>query len=392
MSRFGDGFFNVGVLWLLFAHTHSVMALGVLWAAYMFVGGVLQASLSALVDRLDRRSLAVWLNVAQGTLVAGVPALATQGAFRTWELYPLFVLVGLVARPLHAAVGAMLPGLVRPGDRHRANAVLAGITETMAITGPIVGGVVIARWGSQAGLAVDAASFLMAAGVLAGLPRMSASGAHPVVRYRTAMTEGMRRLWTVGELRLLTALLVVEEFTDSTYAVLAVPLVVTVLHHRAPSLGLLEGSLSAGLVLGSVMSRRLSGARCLGGRWFLAGGFSAAYAVLVLVPHLYWRMLLQVAAGTMLAIVTIESRLRLQHLVPPDALGSVLMWQEGLSRGGAKTVGSVLVALTAVAVSIPGAFVVVGGVGALLSVPPALALTRLDSPRELMDDDVPTEI
>jgi preprotein translocase subunit SecG len=174
------------------------------------------------------------------------------------------------------------------------------------------------------------------------------------------------------------ALAVVAEFTDSAYAVLSVPLVILVLHQTPAGLGLLEGALSAGMVIGSGVVRHIPRNILISTRWWTVGFFCALYAILTTVPSLSWMIPIQGAAGVTLAIFQVESQTRLQALVDGDVLGTLLMWQEGLSRGGAKSLGSIGVALLAVQAGIPGAFVLFGILGALVSLWPALGLRRLD--------------
>ena len=375
-SRFGSGFFNISVTWLLYERTHSVILLGALWGSYMAVGGLFQVGVTRY--RLERRRPMVWLAVAAGIVLLAPSLAASLEIFRVWELWPVFVLVGLVIRPLNAGVQSLVPNYVEPDLRRSANALLVGATEAAAVVGPVVAGIVIARGGALSGLEIDAVGVLTTAVILATLPRVPQPAIGLGPGHAAIIAAGARRIWRHRVVRRVVALAVVAEFTDSAYAVLSVPLVILVLHQTPAGLGLLEGALSAGMVIGSGVVRYIPRTILISTRWWTVGFFCLLYAILTTVPSLSWMIPIQGAAGVTLAIFQVESQTRLQALVDGDFLGTLLMWQEGLSRGGAKSLGSIGVALLAVQAGIPGAFVLFGILGALVSLWPALGLRRMD--------------
>ncbi len=83
INRFGDGFFTIGISWLIYSATGSVLPLGILWGSYMMVAGALQTVTAPLVDRLDRRALTVGLNLVRAAVVAAPVALAAVHRFST---------------------------------------------------------------------------------------------------------------------------------------------------------------------------------------------------------------------------------------------------------------------------------------------------------------------
>ena len=376
VTRFGSGFFSISITWLLYERTHSLFVLGALWGSYMALGGLFQVVVTPY--RLERPRPMVWLAVAAGILLLAPSLAASMAMFRVWELCPVFVAVGLVARPLNAGVLSLVPAFVEPNHRHRANAILVAVTEAAAVVGPVVAGIVIGRGGSLLGLEIDAVGFLTTALLLATLPRMPQPTIGLRVGHLAAMAKGVRRLWSHRRVRWLVSLAVVAEFTDSAYAVLSVPLVILVLHQTPAGLGLLEGALSAGLVVGSGVVRHTPRNILTYWRWWTVACFCSLYAILTTVPSLSWMILIQVTAGVTLAIFQVESQTALQTLAEGDSLGNLLMWQEGVSRGGAKSLGSMGVALLAIQAGLPGAFVVFGILGTLLSLYPALGLRRQD--------------
>ncbi len=366
VNRFGDGFFSIGVTWLIFTHTHSVVLLGVLWGAYLLLVAVLTSVLGPLVDRWARQRLLLGINGVQAILVLIPPFLWLLGAFRLWELYPAFLLVGLVAIPAGPAVSAMLPGLAGGEALDAANARLAGATEAMYLVGPAVGGVFLAYFGALSGLVVDGASFVAAGLLVASLPQAGAVAARVVERYAAAIRDGFALLWRDMRLLRLAALSVLVSFTDAAFIVLSVPLVRLVLHGTTASVGFLEGSLSAGVLVGAWLVRR----RTLGAwprvRQGLVVLFCVATALIGVVPLLAWALMTQVVAGVADGVFQVEWEVAFQQGVPDAQRGRAFMGQRAAARV-ASAVGAVMAAGLAAIAGVSAAFLALGLCGAVLA-------------------------
>jgi MFS family permease len=376
VSRFGDGFFSIGVMWLIFTHTHSILVLGVLSGSYMLLMAVLTAVIAPLVDRLERRALTATVNVVSALIVLVPPALALVGMYHLWELYPAFFLVGAVSSPNGSAVSAMVPGLVGTDDLHAANARIQGTTEAMYLVGPAVGGVFLAYFGALSGLVVDGATFLVAAALLASLPRVARSAAASVERYWDSLRLGAQVLWQESRLRRLAALSILVAFTDAAFIVLSVPLVRVTLHGTTAGVGFLEGSLSAGFIVGAILVRRRTLQAWPWLRLGLVVLFCLSTAAIGLVPLLVWALGTQAVAGVAVAVFDVEWQAAFQLGVDDERLGRAFMWQRAAARV-AGAVGAVVVALLAVALGVAAAFLVLGVVGAVLAVG---ILRRLNTP------------
>jgi len=377
INRFGDGFFSIGVTWLIYTSTHSVTLLGFLWAAYFLLVAGLTSVLAPVVDRFERRLLAAVLNLLQAIVVFAPLLLAILGWFHLWELYPTFLLLGLVGIPSGSAVSALVPALTAPENLVAANAELYGATQAMYLVGPAVGGMFLAVFGPLSGLAVDGGTFLVAAALLLTLPR---SEGHILARrepYWATFRSGARLLWRQARLRLLASLSIIVSATDVAFVVLSVPLVVSVLHGTTAGVGFLEGSLSAGFLLGAWWVRRGALRHWPMARWALVIVFCVATGVIALIPLLLWALLTQVVAGVASAVFQVEWDAAFQSGVPSEELGRVLMWQRGAARL-ASVAAAVLLALVAARVGVPMAFLALGILGAGIAVWVLANLARWD--------------
>ena len=366
ITRFGDGFFSIGVTWLIYVQTHSVLLLGGLWGAYLLLVAGVTSVLGPIVDRRERRGLLVSISVVQAVLVLMPPALTLVHAFQLWELYPTFLLVGLVRIPAGSATSAMVPGLAGDEPLPAANARLAGATEAMYLVGPAVGGVFLAYFGALSGLVVNGATFAAAALLLASLPRASAPAPAAAERYRSAVWVGFQVLWRDGRLRRLAGLAILVSFTDAAFIVLSVPLVRTLLHGTTAGVGFLEGSLSAGVLVGAWLVRRQTLGAWPRLRQALVVLFCAATAVIGLVPLLAWALATQIVAGIADGVFQVEWEVAFQQDVSDAQRGRAFMGQRAAARL-ASAIGAVLAALVAAATGVAAAFLVLGVCGAALA-------------------------
>jgi MFS family permease len=121
-----------------------------------------------VADRVERRSLLVISQVTQG-LVIGIAALT---------LPPLPVLFALVlvsaagATVFEPALASGVPALIDDDELPKANALLTIASESGTIVGPVLAGLLFPLISAQGVLALDALTFVAAAVVLLGLPRL----------------------------------------------------------------------------------------------------------------------------------------------------------------------------------------------------------------------------
>lgn len=147
------------------------MAMGVLTALESLPSLLLVLFLGVLVDRVRRARMLLWCNLGQGVLIATIPIAAAFGVLTMTQLYVVTFAVGGLALAYGLAHTAYVPALVT--DRRQLTAANSSIVLTDSITavaGPGLGGVLVQLLTAPVAVAVDSASFLVAA-VLQALGR-----------------------------------------------------------------------------------------------------------------------------------------------------------------------------------------------------------------------------
>ena len=166
-SFLGDAVSMVALVVLVVQVTGSASAVG--GALIVRLLPTLASPLAGvLADRLDRRLVLVASDLARAGLVVGL-VFATNLA----TIYALVFLLGLARTLFNPTVRAAFPSVVGGGDLTRANALVGGTFSLSETAGPALGGVLVATVGVDAAFVLDAATYLISAGMfsLISLPR-----------------------------------------------------------------------------------------------------------------------------------------------------------------------------------------------------------------------------
>ncbi|WHT21769.1 enterobactin transporter EntS [Crossiella sp. CA-258035] len=342
------------------------LALGVALLFGLLAGGV-------LADRAGKRMIIVTTRLG---MVAVLGVLAWNSALAEPSLtviYVTAVLAGLVNGLGAPALIAATPALVGQHNLAAAGALTAITTQIGAMVGPLLAGFIAEAWGLAVCFAIDAATFLLGALLLAFLPKLGPDGtaehAHPV----RSIAEGFAFL---RQSRVVTGLLLIDVFA----MVFAMPYVLfpemglavfggefaTGLLYAAPAVG----AFLAALTSGWTATVRASGKVLIGSvlLWGLAViGFG-------LSPALWLALLFLALAGAADTISEILRRTLLQHYTPERLLGRVgSMWLAQATTGtaaGNAVMGGLSRALgSGMALVTGGAACVVGVVGIAIALP-----------------------
>ncbi len=110
---------------------------------------------------LDRRPQKGWLIASEGVL-AGLSALLWQASVRGWLSFPFLMVFGGVwgvVRAFQTPIYQSLPRRLAP-ELAKGTAMLTAITNTARGLGPVLGGLLYARWGAPVPFLVNLISFL----------------------------------------------------------------------------------------------------------------------------------------------------------------------------------------------------------------------------------------
>lgn len=165
----GNSIAPIAIAFAVLDLTDSTGALGMVLASHSVANAVFLLLGGAVADRVPR-----YLVVVTGSLVAAVTqaaaaALLMTGTAKIWQLAVVEAVNGGAVAFVVPAARAMLPATVTPALLQRANAIARMSFNAATIIGAGIGGLIVAAFGSQWGIVIDAATFLIAAAMFGAL-------------------------------------------------------------------------------------------------------------------------------------------------------------------------------------------------------------------------------
>ena len=145
------------------------------------------------VDRVRRRPLLIWANVASA--VGVLPLLLVRDAGDVWLVYAVAFVYGISFVVVPAGLNGLLKEVMPPRLLVEANASLQTIKESFRLVGPLAGAALFAGLGGGAVAVVDAASFLVAAAVIGSMRVHEDQPVRSAQHWRLELTEGIRHIW-----------------------------------------------------------------------------------------------------------------------------------------------------------------------------------------------------
>jgi MFS family permease len=257
------------------------------------------------------------------------------------------------------------------------NAVSLGFVsfQIAMVSGPVLGGVVLARWGPAAVYAINAASFLAVIGAML-LMRVSgrAKGGDASRVSFEALAEGLKFVWRTPIMVQTMALDFVATFFASANALLPI-FASRILNVGEYGYGFLAAASAFGAVVTGLMLTRRPGWGRPGLTVLLAVAVYGAATVVFGVSRTYWLSLLMLALSGSADTVSTVIRQTIRQLITPDRLRGRMTSVNMIFFMGGPQLGELEAGLVAAAVGAPLS-VVIGGVGCLVAVVAAAARAR----------------
>ena len=351
---------------LVFDRTGSAAATGGLFAVRVVPYLLFGLIAGPVADRGDRRRLIIGGNLAEGLLVATIPVAAAFGVLTTVQVYAVAALSATAFVFSDAAVFGAVPALVGSERIAAANGVLAALASTAEIAGPVLAGVLIAVIGAASAVMVDAASFLVAAALVASIRSSFRTDASPPEHVRIG--EQLHKTRQFVRSKPVIGVLFVAGFANSfafgAVLGLLVPYASTVLGIARGSgfVGVLYGAGGVGSLLAGLGFARLFGVDRVS--WLTPGSLTisgvAAGMLAFTQSWVFATVLLVVFSATI--TTTIMTGITYRQIASPDELrssvnviGRMIAWG-GQPFGAA--IGAVVATLVDVEASYAGAALV----------------------------------
>jgi MFS family permease len=138
---------NVAVGWQLYERTGDAWSLGLVGIAELTPVLLFMVIAGNAADRYPRRNIGIFAHTVLTGAATGLALLSWSNG-PTWQIYSLLALVGTARAFASPSVNTILPQLLAPAEFANANAWLSSTFQLAAITGPAIGGMLIAATGT----------------------------------------------------------------------------------------------------------------------------------------------------------------------------------------------------------------------------------------------------
>ena len=352
-SELGDSLHYIALMWLAFERGGAAGVIVVRLAdsipALLFGlhGGV-------AADRFSRKRLMVSADLARAAVLVPVAVAGLTGHLPIWGLAVAAFLLEAATSYFDPAYGALLPTLVDRPNLQRANGLVSSTMQTISIGGRGLAAVLVAFLPVSTFFAVNAASFVVSASLLAGL-RVGSEHLH--LGSETALLRsGLTTLRTLPLLAIAVIVFAVEITLVEGSWIGGVPKFVgDTLHRGAGAFSLMMiaygiGSIASGAVLSRVEVARKARTSMLA--WVL---YLPAFGMLAAASSLPLALGGAFVAGVAQTTSWVLLNSTAQEQVPERRLGRVL-GVIGLTHRGAHATALLFVAPLFVVASAPDVF------------------------------------
>lgn len=163
VSSLGSSFSLFALPLLVFKLTNSAFDLALMTVAEYIPFLLFGLAIGVWVDRIDRKRVMIFADVAQAVILCSVPLLSVLGLLSVWWIYAVGFISSTLWICFNTAEFATVPSLVRKADLAMANGRLQASYSAATVTGPLLAGLLVALVPVHTLLLFDAFSFLLSA-------------------------------------------------------------------------------------------------------------------------------------------------------------------------------------------------------------------------------------
>ncbi|MEU8661171.1 MFS transporter [Actinoplanes philippinensis] len=254
VSSTGDWILRTGLAYQIYALTGSTVASATAVLASLLPNILAGSVAGVYVDRWDRRRTVVVTNLLLAACL--LPLVAVHGPGRAWIVYAVLAAQSCLALLFSTAEAALVPALVAEDDLVTANSLNAQARDVARLTGAALGGIVAGLGGITLLAVADAATFAIAAALLAAMSRAPGTPlpAPAGRRLRQEWADGLRIAVSTRTLRTIMVFAVLTGIGEATMSTLMAPFVHDVLHGSARTYGTIMAAQAVGGIAGGLLT------------------------------------------------------------------------------------------------------------------------------------------
>lgn len=352
---------------------HDAAALGIVISLQFGPQLVLAPMAGVFADRVSKRKLLIWTQLALGLLALGLGMLVTLHLAVLWHVYAFALGLGIIAALDAPARQAFVSEIVDADLLSNAIALNSTSFNGARLVGPAVAGVLTVLVGAGPVILINAGTFALQILALLAMRRSELLPAPPAGRGRGQVREGIAYVSHRPDiLAVLVAVFLLGTF-GFNFPVFLATMATSEFHHGADGFGLLNSILAIGSLSGALMSARRERARM---RVLLISCllFGVAMLVSAVAPDFWTYAIANIAVGFFALTAMTTANALVQGSVEPSMRGRVMALYMAIFLGGTP-LGAPLLGLAVEAMG-PRATVALGGLSGILAAVFAFLILR----------------
>jgi MFS family permease len=163
ISQIGDGLNKVALLWFVYSLTGSALKMTVIGLLQTLPALLLAPVIGVYLDRMQKKWLMIWIDLARTLLVLLIPVLYSMGALTLERIYVLVFLTAIASTAFGPALTSSVPLIVSRPHLTAANALMQSGVNVAVLVGPAMSGLGIAFIGEQNVLFINAVTYFISA-------------------------------------------------------------------------------------------------------------------------------------------------------------------------------------------------------------------------------------
>ncbi|MEZ4668667.1 MAG: MFS transporter [Anaerolineae bacterium] len=257
ISQVGNMMTTVAIPWFVLQTTGSALQVGIssfVNTAPLFLAAFLGGS---LIDRFGSKRMSIIADIMSGLTVAAIPLLFGLNVLSYPVLLILIFLGAILDAPGTTARHSLLPDVIEQArvKPERANAAYQAVFRFSILFGPLLGGLLTARYAATDVLWIDAMTFLVSALLIARFaPRiMSQATDHPPVSMRDNLVGGLRFLWQDVPMMAMLILVSLVDLVANALLGVVVPVYAEHVFGSAADFGGMLAAFGGGMLVGTIL-------------------------------------------------------------------------------------------------------------------------------------------
>ncbi len=343
ISSLGSSFTGFALPLLVYQLTHSAINLAITTATYFLPYLLFGLVIGAWVDRLDRKRIMIFTDLARALIIASIPLFAIFGTLSVWWIYVVGFLSSTLSICFDSAEFAAIPSLVSQDDLVTANGRIQASYSAASVGGPLLAALLIAFMPIYDVIFFDAVSFLLSSmSLLIIRSSFNITKERKQTSIRTDIVEGLRYVLGHPVLRAISLMMAMVNFVASTVQAQIVLFAKNQLAATDSEVGLLRAAGSIGVVVLALaagpLRKRYPFSRVALGALMLEG---VVTVVLAFTPY-YWAALPLMALMSGLGILFNINTGSLRQAIVPNHMLARVMSIAGVLAWSAIPVGTFL--------------------------------------------------